>query len=502
MPTLTVLVLVLTAAETPGLSATVWPEDAYPVRDSDRFANENEWVGESNDEPWWLVFNDPLLERAIHRALANNYDIRAAAQRVVQAEAVALQRLSPMLPSVTADASGSFSNASALGFQFGGLPGGGGAGGVPTQDPLLIYNATAGLNARWNLDIWGQSYLAYRAANLQGRASEGDRDSIRLALAGQVASAYFDVVLAKESIAVVESQVEANRRLLELLELRFERGETTGLDVLQQKQQLAARAAELPPLRSQLRATQQLLAILMGETPSRTPPEAVDSLPELPIAPSLGAPADLLENRPDLRASLLRSEAAEKQALSALRVHLPALSVNGNFGWQWFRSNSTPDEPAPGDPPDLDRSDTARTDVWGAGVALSVPLFSGFGDVGQVKQARASESEAVSALSQAYLSAVSEVEAAVISETETREQLRLLREQSEAAAAALDESEARYVSGLTNYLSVLTALSAEQVVQRQILQVERAAIAARLQLYQSLGGAWTRELEVPLESSP
>ncbi|MEO1171303.1 MAG: TolC family protein [Myxococcota bacterium] len=495
MTTLLLYALLLGDAQPVGLSTTV-----YPIEDSSSFAVDG--VAGDNERPWWLAFDDPLLHRAIERALANNYDVRAAAERIVQAEATALQRLAPMLPSVTADASGNFSNASALGFQFGGLGGGGGGGAVPTQDPLLVYNASAGLNARWNLDIWGQSYLAYRAATLQGRASEGDRNSVRFALAGQVAAAYYDVVLAKESIEVVEAQVESNRRLLELLELRFERGESTGLDVLQQKQQVAARAAEVPPLRSQLRASQQQLAILMGEAPSRTPPASVDSLPDLPPAPGLGTPAQLLENRPDLRASVLRSEAAAKNASSALRVHLPTLSVNGNFGWQWFRSNTTPDDPAPGDPPGLDRSDTARTDVWGAGVALSVPLFSGFGDVGQVREARASESEALASLTQAHLSAVSEVESAVISETETLEQLRLLREQSTAAEAALEESEARYIAGLADYLSVLTALSAAQSVQRQILQVERATLSARLQLYQSLGGAWTREFEVALESSP
>ncbi|MEM6734281.1 MAG: TolC family protein, partial [Myxococcota bacterium] len=190
------------------------PEGAYAAADDDTYTTE--FSGEANERPWWLAFDDPMLHDAISRALANNYDVKAAAERIIQAEATALQRLSPLLPRLTADASGSFSNASALGFQFGGFPGGG-IGAIPTREPTFVFNASAALNARWTLDIWGQSYLAYRAADLQAKANEGDRDAVSLALANQVAAAYFDVVLAKQSISVVEEQVEANSRLLELL---------------------------------------------------------------------------------------------------------------------------------------------------------------------------------------------------------------------------------------------------------------------------------------------
>ncbi|MEO0811628.1 MAG: TolC family protein, partial [Myxococcota bacterium] len=357
----------------------------------------------------------------------------------------------------------------ALGAQFG--IGGGNTG--------IFWSGNAGINAQWQIDIWGQSYLAYRAAELQRDASTGDRDGVSLALANQVAAAYFDVVLAKNSIALVQEQIDANRRLLELIELRFERGDSTGLDVLQQKQQTHAREAELPPLRSQLRAAELRLTLLVGEAPNAGEAQTASALPPLPLAPALGSPQDLVDHRPDLRAALRRAEAASKQASSALRVHLPTLSANGSYQVNYFR---------------LDEGNTVRD--WRGGLNLSLPLFSGFGDSAQVSEARASESNAVNALSQSFLTAVQEVENAAVNERELSEQVQLLQEASTAADAALEESEARYVNGLTNYLAVLTALNAAQGAKRSLLQAKRSALAARLQLHQALGGPWTQTLTV------
>lgn len=450
------------------LAATELPEGAYPAASVEEFVGPSE--GTANDRPWWYAFDDPALTDAIDRALANNYDLEAAAARIVQAEARAMQALAPLLPSLTADGSLNGSRAAALGFQFGF---GGGDG------PSVVYNGSATLNARWQLDIFGRSYLAYRAAELREEASVGNRDAVALSLANQVAAAYFDVVFSKNAIELIEEQIDANAKLLEILELRFERGDTAGLDVLQQKQQYASRAAELPPLRSQLEAAQQRLAVLLGDVPQDVPPKTAEALPPLPETPTLGKPNDLLENRPDLHAQLLQAEAANKQHSSAKRVHLPTLSANANWGYRYFR---------------LDESSTTRD--WGGGLSLSLPLFSGFGDVGQVKEARATAEDALNGLSQAYLVAVQEVETAAINEREVSKQLALLREASEAADAALEESKARYVNGLTNYIAVLTALTAAQTAERAVLQAERSAIAARLQLYQALGGPWTQSVGV------
>lgn len=436
-------------------------------------------AGAANDAPWWHSFDDPRLSAAVETGLARNYDLRVAAARVVAAEAASLRALSPLLPSVTADVSTRAGPLESLGFQFGGAPtGGSGAGGPPSasEPPSVFYNGSALLNARWQLDIWGQSYLALRATKLQEHAQNNDRRSVALALAAQIGTAYYDVVLAKRSLKVVQEQIDANARLLELIELRFERGDASGLDVLQQKQQYAARAAELPALRTQRRAAETRLMILLGASATERPPATTERLPPLPTVPNLGQPADLLYNRPDLQAAQQRWESAAAQASSASRVHLPTLSVDGNVGWQFFTTDETTDQT-----------------VWGAGVSLSLPLFSGFGDTAQVREADAGATQAENTLRQAFLEAVQEVEAAFTSDQETREQLHLRREQADAADAALEESEARYIAGLADYLTVLTALNAAQSAQLAVLQNEHSAVIARLQLHQSLGGPWSQQ---------
>ncbi len=430
-------------------------------------------TGATNGVVWWQHFADPALTRAIETGFDGNYDIKTAAARVVQAEASSLRALSPLLPQLTADATAQAAPFDSLGFQFGG-----GIGSAPdSEPPAVFYNGSALLNARWQLDIWGRSYLAYRAATLEQRASEGDQASVALALAIQIGAAYFDIVLAKQSIAVVTEQIAVNRRLLDLLEFRFERGQSTGLDVLQQKQQYAARAAELPPLRAQLRVAEQRLLILLGRPPSSRPIKTADRLATPPPSPALGKPADLLTNRPDLRAAIDRLESSAERADQSIESFLPSLSINGNAGWQFFRA-----------------TETNELFVWGAGVTLSIPLFDGLNNVGQVREARAQMLQLKRALSQSFLQAVQEVESARVTEKETSEQLTLLREQETAARAALRESEARYISGLADYLTVLTALNAQQGVQRAVLQAQRSLLDARLQLHQALAGPWTKDL--------
>ncbi|MEM6371075.1 MAG: TolC family protein [Myxococcota bacterium] len=424
----------------------------------------------NDDEEWWKLFGDPALTQAIEEGLGENRELRAAATRVQQARSTSLVTLAPYLPQVSADGTAQAAPFDSLGFQFGG-----GIAPQPGVDPPdVFYTGSALLNARWELDIWARGYLDFQAARLERLATEGDQASAAHLLSTAIGDTYFDVVVANELIDVVEEQIEANQSLLRLLEFRFERGDTTALDVLQQEQQLAARSAELPPLRVQLRLAQQRLLVLLGRSPTGPSIDTAPRLAKLPPQPSLGLPKDLLSNRPDLRAALDRMDSAKRRSGHALERFLPSLSINGSTGWQFFRAE-----------------ETSTVFLWGAGATLSIPLFDGLNNVAQLQRSRAQELQAEENLAQAFLQAVQEVEAARTSEEGNLKQLHLLRKQEAAAGLALQESEIRYISGLGDYLAVLTALNAQHAAQRAALQAHRDSIDARIRLHEALAGPWT-----------
>lgn len=427
-------------------------------------------------EPWWEILDDGLLRPLVEQALSRNHDVAAATSRILQAEALAIQAFAPMLPALSFDVTSGASPSASL--QFGAAPGVYQAGVPAAKQPEVTYNGSAMLKARYEIDVWGRRYLGYAATALGVLASRGDRDVLALTLAAQVGQSYFDAVAARERLGVVEEQLRTNRALLEVTEMRFARGEATGLDVLQQKQQVAGSKAQLPDARASYRVLRQRLALLTATPLGADLPEVAETQRDLPDMPGTGMPLDLMDNRPKLRAAGARLDAAQARAKSVFRNHLPRLSLSGQVGFQG-----------------LYRNDWDTDDTWGAGATLSFPLFSGGADYGATEEADASERSARQSLDQLQLQAVSEVDSALIQEHERHEQLAALEEQLDAARQAFEESKLRYGSGLAPYLSVLTALQALQRAELSVVQGRRAVIGSRLQLHQALGGPWTKGVQ-------
>ncbi len=424
-------------------------------------------------EPWWRAEEDEALVALLEEGIAENHDLRAAWERVVQARARVQRAGSPLYPALSFDGSASVAPAESLGFMFGA----GGLASAGGEAPETYTSTTATLNARWQLDVWGRQVLQRRATLLEAAAASGDRKAQALALASRLAAAYYDLVAAVARVAIVERQIASNQSLLELTELRFRQGAATALDVLQQRQQLAATSTLLPQARLLLRTGEQQLALMLGRDPASSHFDVAGALPEWDGEPAVGRPEALLDNRPDLRAALARYQAARSRARSANRAVMPALSVSGKAGnqalylteWnsQWY---------------------------WSAGATLSVPLFNGGSQAAAIREARSAERAAYHALYQAYLGAVREVEQALVQEAEMRAQVRAYRDQLDAARQALEESRSRYVAGLTNYQSVLTATNALQQAELNELQAHRQLVGARILLHTALGGPWAVEL--------
>ena len=420
-------------------------------------------------DPWWSGFDDPGLHEVMDRTLSGNLDLQGAWTRVAQAEARANQMRAGMLPSVSFDVSGGLGPIDALGF----------GGGMPIQADVDTYQSGSAMLNAVLTDT--DNRLGWQAGRYDVLAQQGNVGAQALVLVTLAAEGWYDLVAATQRLAIVEEQLLVGQELLELVELRYAQGDGNALEVLQQRQQLAAKKTLLPTARIGVRTAEQRLALLWGETSSQAQlPQVGVALPSLPVTPE---DVDLVQTRPDLVAAAATLQSATAQRKSTVRSALPTLAVSGAAGWQFFR---------------VEELDTQGT--WLVGASLSVPLFGGLGVWNGFEEARATEYGAQLAFQSLLLTAEQEVAQARVIETERAATLEAVQARIEAAELLYTESRSRYVQGLSDYLTVLVALDSRQQAVLDLLQAERDLLSARIQLHDALGGHWTSELNAPFST--
>lgn len=463
---------------------------------------------------WWTALGDPRLTALVEDALAGNRDLAVVRERVRAADALHFQALTPLLPSLSLDGNLSATPAS---LRFAQFTGGEAEG---TEDEGLYYFASTTFNASLDVDVSGRSVLGVQAATQDVRAARADADQLAATIASRVGGAWLDAGLQASRLSTLERLASANRDVLQVVELRFARGEASAVDILQQRQQVASLEAQVPLVRAARTVAEQQLVTLLGRMPENVPTGLPDALPELSTAPSPGSPADLLDARPDLRAAELRLTSAWQRRVASERGFLPTLRLTANAGWS-FTNNAGASGLGGGggstaaafgqleefiqgiDPSfpgfDLDSGSSTPSGpqqwfTWGFGGSFSVPIFNGGRAIASLKSARASERIAAEQLASSRIAAWSQVEAARA--TDTQQQLRLdaVRAQRDAARAAYDAARSRYAEGIGDYLTVLTTLVSLQNAELSALQAHRDALAARISLHDALGGAWTERL--------
>ncbi len=429
---------------------------------------------QTTSDRWWGSFADPAMTALIEQGLADNYDVLAAAERITEAQARARENLAPLLPSASFDVTANTAPVKTLGFQFGGI-GGSMMSGV--EPPTLYFTGSALLNVGLEIDITGRRVLALRAAKDDARASAEDRDAVALQLSASIAEAYFDVLATRAQLAIVREQIATNEALLELTQARFGQGSASAVEVLQQRQQVASTRASLPQARAQLRVAELQLSTLLGQAPGAALPldRGAARLPALPPPPPLGRPVELLEARPDLRASTARLSAAERRRKAQAREFAPSLRLSGQAGWQF-----------------IDIGELNTQEMWGAGATLSIPLLLDGRAYNGLRRVEASERAARGALQQQTLNAVREVETALTREREQLEVLAATAAQRDAAARAFSQARARFAAGLSDYLSVLNTVTTLERADLGLLTAQRELLSIRVQLHVALGGPLPR----------
>jgi len=416
---------------------------------------------------WWTVFGDATLSQLEERALRDNPNVRAAAQRLVQAQAQLGVTRASQLPTVGVSAGVSNSRTSAetpMGVTFGGRS-------------IKGNEFSVGANFSYELDLWGRVRRAVEAADAQALAAQDDRDGVMLMLSGQVATTYWQLRGLDADIAILNDALATRRESQQLIEARFNAGLSNELDVSRTRIERANAEADIQEAQRQRNTLEHALAVLVGASPSEAivAPAAGTALPQPPAIP-VGLPASLLGQRPDLAASVATLKAFNAQVGVAEGAYYPSLSLTGNFGY----ASETLSNLAKG---------SARQFSFGP-LALSLPVFEGGRIEANVKLAKARYDEAVANHEGRLLTALRDVEDALSDVQQRQKQGDVQVQAQQAAARAVQVAQARFDRGVSTYLDVTDAQRSALAADRAAAQIRTQRLLAAVSVARALGGGW------------
>lgn len=411
---------------------------------------------------WCSDFDLPELDALYGNVQRDNLSLRAAWTRQAQAEAISRSIGATRYPTAELQASTGRSRAPS-------------PVGTSTDSRFSLTAAAA-----YEVDLWGRLASNRRAALYDVEAIRADAEAMAISMTAELTNAYFDVLHHRERIDLLETQIGTTEQFLEFLMVRLASGMATALDVNQQEQQLEALRGQLAIIRGAEATTTQRVAILVGQPPQANVTGQSRRLPELPMTPEVGLPASLLSERPDLRAALLRLEAADQRIAVAAADRLPTIRLSASTFLQATSIAGLVDDI-----------------FWNLTGNLIQPLFDGGRRTAELDRTQALAEERLYLYGQTLLQALFEVQSALVLEAQQQEFVDQLTLQLEKAELALDLARERYRQGTLDYLRVLTTLQSLQQVQNTLLDARRNQLGFRVQLCRSLGGSWTRELEAP-----
>jgi multidrug efflux system outer membrane protein len=413
------------------------------------------------DEKWWNVFQAPQLQALIREALSQNYDVRIAAARVLQAQALLGITRADQFPTI--------------------------AGGVSTSNQRFPATAVTpefetspsqvNLSLFWELDFWGKFRRATEASRASLLATEWGQKAVLSSLVSNVASAYFQLLELDSEINISRSTLDSRKESLRLVEVRAKGGATSLIDVRQSEQLVYTAAAAIPDLERRIEQQENLISILLGKNPApvtRGKPLVENPLPPVPA----GLPSSLLARRPDIRSSEQQLVAANARIGVAKAAYFPQITLTAVGGYQSSALTDLFSGPA---------------GLWSFGGQLAQPIFTGGKIRSNVRLTEAQQQEAVFVYQQSIQQAFREVSDSLVAYRKNQE-FRALQEQlTNSAQDTTRLANMRYQGGATSYLEVLDSDTRYFDAQIGLAQAQLNERLAMVQLYNALGGGWQQQ---------
>ena len=404
---------------------------------------------------WWRQFNDPLLTALVEEAVRVNLDLKIAEARLRQARASRDVTFGGLWPAVNASA----------GYQRKHT-----AGAANDKD---IFQA--GLDAAWELDLFGGRRRGLEAADAGTEAAGENIRDVQVSLVAEVALNYIQLRGYQQQILVARKNLDAQRKGADIARKLFGAGFDTALDVASADAAVATTEAQIPVYETGARQAIHALSVLLARPPADLLKQlsSPSSLPRVPSAVPAGLPSDLLRQRPDIREAEAQLHAATAQVGVATADFFPSFSLTGSLNWNsnllrtWWNEAS--------------RS-------FGAGPSVTWPIFQGGAIAANVRLQKALRDQAYIAYRKTVLSAFQDVENALIAFAKEQQHQRDLNEAVTANRKLVDLSLALYSEGQNNFLTVITAQQSLYSAENALVQSNGSLAADLIALYKALGG--------------
>lgn len=421
---------------------------------------------------WWERFGDPLTADLVREALENNYDLRATAARVLQAQASLAEARGRLWPEVSYGLNRTRGKTYIDLGDFGSMVPGGGGGGFS----FLTTTWSQNVSVSYLVDFWGKLRRARQAAWTDMLAAEASRQALVNSVVATVIQARIDIATAQRRLVIARANIDSRQHTYDITEQRYRGGLVGPVEVRLARANLEQARAQEPDVELTLAMARSALDVLLGRRPgaSENLPGTLPELPDLTPIP-VGVPAALLDRRPDVRAAEFSLWAANERVGASIAQLYPDLTLTGSYGassseWEniWDR----------------------KFEVYSAITNLAAPIWKGGQIRAQIRAAQARYEELASEYVGTVLQAMQEVEDALASEKLLLVQVEHRRLQFEESKAAEELSRRRYELGVESLLTVLEAERNRRMAEEQLTILQSQIWATRINLHLALGGDW------------
>lgn len=405
---------------------------------------------------WWERFNDLVLSMLVTQALQANISIRSAQAALQQSRALRDVRTADMLPGVTASGS---------------------AGRSKSGDFEARNSFGAKLDASWEPDIFGGKRNALNATQADAQAAEATLADVQVSVAAEVALAYIQLRGQQTQLMIARTNLASQNETLQITDWRAQAGLITSLEVEQARTASEQTGAQIPTLVANIAKTRHALAVLTGQTPDALQALVLTPLPVPQAAPdlALNIPAQTLRQRPDVRVAEHRISAALARVSAADAARYPSFSIRGSLGLNALTLGA------------LTNGASVANSLL---AAISVPLFDGGAALAQVQAQQAALEQARASYQSVVLTALKDVEDALVALRGDRERIIRLQGAATAADTAALLAQQRYASGLIDFPIVLQTQRTLLITQDNVASTRADLSADHVRLYKALGGGW------------
>jgi len=448
-------------------------------------------------ERWWTIFHDPTLDSLVERAMNSNLDLRLAEARIRQARAARGVAGAGLWPTV--EATGTYRRLRSGGGGVGVSPGGatttaggavGGAGAGPIgggtgagglgAGPINLFQA--GLDAAWEMDVFGGTRRSIEAAQADLQAAAEDRRDVMVTLISEVALNYLELRGFQQRIAIAKQNLQAQVHSADLTRMRFAGGLVSRLDVANAEAQVATTRATIPPLAASAEQTIYGLSLLLGLTPDALLKELSPEgrIPTTPPDVPIGLPSDLLRRRPDVRRAEAQAHAATARIGVAIADLFPKFTLTGAAG-----ASST----------SFSSLGNWKNRFYSGGPGVSWEIFDAGRVQWNIRVQNTIQQQALITYQQTVLTALRDVNSALVAYACEQEHRQALVEAVNRNLEAVDLATQSYTQGQTDFINVLNAQRSLLTAQDALVQSNRSLATDLVALYKALGGGW--ELQDP-----